>query len=102
MDDLRLPQDFILQDIKKEKITPQQLDEMQNLAGSFENLFSRNAMKYRTMELGKKNLQEKDYKKYILEDYTFLKRPVIIIGKQIFIGNAPKTFEETQQALQNL
>src|ERR1017187_6522725 len=92
--ELKLPDDFIFQDIKTNKITADQLEEMQNMAGSYENLFSRNAMKYRVLGLGEKKLTEKDYRKYILEEYTFLKRPVIIIGKEIFIGNAPKEIEE--------
>jgi arsenate reductase len=45
-------------------------------------------MKYRALGLDKKKLTEDDYKNYILEEYTFLKRPVIIIGNKIFIGNS--------------
>ena len=82
--------DFVLQDIKTEKITAEQLESMKNMAGSYEALFSRNALKYRRMGLNEMQLAEKDFRKYILEEYTFLKRPVIIIGKKIFIGNSPK------------
>ena len=82
--------DFDLQDIKTEAITEKQLDEMARLAGSYEVLFSRIALKYRSMGLNEMKLTEKDYKKYILQEYTFLKRPVFIIGKEIFIGNSPK------------
>ena len=81
---------FELQDIKTEPITPVQLDEMKKMAGSYEALFSKIAMKYRSLGLNEMKLTEKDYRKYILEEYTFLKRPTITIGKEIFIGNAPK------------
>lgn len=81
---------FEKQDIKTQKITPGQLDEMKKLAGSYEALFSRRALKYREWGLNEKKLNEDDYKKYILEEYTFLKRPVVINGKEIFVGNAPK------------
>ncbi len=81
---------FELQDIKTEPITPVQLDEMKKMAGSYEALFSKIAMKYRSLGLNEMKLTEKDYRKYILEEYTFLKRPVMIIDKEIFIGNAPK------------
>lgn len=81
---------FELQDIKTEAITPAQLDEMKKLAGSYEALFSRIALKYRSLGLNNMALTEKDYRKYILQEYTFLKRPVMIVGKEIFIGNAPK------------
>ena len=78
---------FEMQDIKTEKITAAQLDEMKKMAGSYEALFSRRAMKYKSLGLKDMNLGEKDYRKYILEEYTFLKRPVIINEKEIFIGS---------------
>ncbi len=79
---------FEFQDIKTEKITASQLAEMKKMAGSYEALFSRVALKYRALGLDKKKLGEDDYKKYILEEYTFLKRPVIIIKNKIFVGNS--------------
>ena len=82
---------FELQDIKTEKITPAQLDAMKELAGSYEALFSRRAIRYKELGLKDKNLTEKDYRKYILAEYTFLKRPVIIINNSIFIGSEKKT-----------
>lgn len=84
---------FALQDIKKDKITPEQLDEMKALAGSYEALFSRRSQKYGPMGLAGKELTEDDYRNLILEEYTFLKRPVTIAGKKIFVGNAKKEVE---------
>lgn len=92
--------EIIVQDIKSEPITEQQLDAMQKLTGSYEALFSKIAMKYRSLGLNKLKLTEKDYKKYILEEYTFLKRPVIILDKEIFVGNAPKTVAAAKAAMQ--
>lgn len=96
---LDLPESFILQDIKTNKITEDQIEEMKSLSGSFEKLFSRRAMKYKSMGLKDKNLSEEDYKQLILEEYTFLKRPVFIIENQIFIGNTAKTVEALKEAL---
>ena len=79
---------FEFQDIKTEKITASQLAEMKKMVGSYEALFSRIALKYRALGLDKKKFGEDDYKKYILEEYTFLKRPVIIINDKIFVGNS--------------
>ncbi|ULQ52246.1 arsenate reductase family protein [Flavihumibacter fluvii] len=89
----------VLQDIKTEPITPAQLDEMKKLAGSYEALFSRKAIKYRSMGLAEKELTEKDYRKLILEEYTFLKRPVAIVGDQIFIGNIKTSVAGLKSAL---
>ena len=80
--ELKPGSDVILQDIKTEPITAKQIDEMKKLAGSYEALFSRVAMKYRSMGLNQMKLEEKDYRNYILQEYTFLKRP-IVTGKQI-------------------
>jgi arsenate reductase (glutaredoxin) len=91
--------DFELQDIKTEKITPEQLDEMAKMAGSYEALFSRVALKFRAWGLNEKKLNEKDYRKYILEEYTFLKRPVAIIGKEIFVGNSKTNVERLSAAV---
>jgi len=87
MNSLDIPADFALQDIKAQRITPDQLEEMKKMAGSFEALFSRRSMKYKSMGLSQKTLSEDDYRALILEEYTFLKRPVFIIENDIYIGN---------------
>jgi len=97
--DLGLDESFEYQDIKTNKITEAQLDEMAKMSGSYESLFSRRAMKYKALGLGDKNLSESDIKTLILDEYTFLKRPVIILDNNIFIGNAKKTVEATAQLL---
>jgi len=84
---------FEKQEIKTEPITTQQLDEIKKLTGTYEALFSRKAKKYKEMGLKDEVLTEKDYRHYILNDYTFLKRPVIIDGEKIFIGNEKKNLE---------
>jgi arsenate reductase len=89
---------FILQDIKTEKITPAQLDEMKQGAGSYEALFSRRAIKYKQLGLKDQALTEKDYRRLILGDYTFLKRPVAVVGRQVFAGSEKKTVEALKTA----
>ena len=86
--ELDVDNSFYMQDIKTEKIRPEQLDEMAKMAGSYEALFSRKAMKFRSMGLKEKTLSENDYRQLILEEYTFLKRPVLIYKGAIFIGNS--------------
>jgi len=90
---------LLMQDIKFEKITPAQLDEMKTMAGSYEALFSRRAIKYKELGLKDKKLEEKDYRNFILEEYTFLKRPVVILDDKIFIGNEKKNVEALKKAL---
>jgi arsenate reductase len=90
---------FAMQDIKFEKISPEQVDEMKQLAGSYEALFSRRAMKYKEWGLKDKKLTEKDYRQYILDEYTFLKRPVVIDNNTIFIGSERKNVEALKKHL---
>ncbi|MEQ8237954.1 MAG: ArsC/Spx/MgsR family protein [Cyclobacteriaceae bacterium] len=97
--ELGIGDEFEYQDIKTVKITSEQLDQMKALAGSYEALFSRVAMKYRSMGLNEMTLTEPDYKQYILEEYTFLKRPVFIINDHIFIGNSKKNIAAIAEAL---
>jgi arsenate reductase (glutaredoxin) len=90
---------FEMQDIKFEKITSVQLERMKEMAGSYESLFSRRAMKYKELGLKDKKLAEEDYRNYILEEYTFLKRPVVIINDKIFVGSEKKTVEALKKTL---
>ena len=93
---------FILQDIKEQEITVAQLEEMHKLSRSYEALFSKRAKLYKEMDLKNQNLEERDYKQYILQHYTFLKRPVIIADSEIFIGNSQKNIKAAKTALEKL
>ena len=91
--------DYKMQNIKEEKITPAQLEEMKKLSGSYEALFSRRALKYKELGLKDKQLSENDYRRFILDEYTFLKRPVVIMNDKIFIGSEKKTIEALKKAV---
>ena len=97
--ELQLGPEAVFQDIKTEKITEAQLEKMYQLAGSYEALFSKRAMKYREWGLNEKVLNEEEYRDYILQEYTFLKRPVIVMGDKIFIGSAAKVVAAAKEAL---
>lgn len=88
---------FDFQDIKTEKITAKQLEEMKQMSGTYESLFSRVALKYKTLD--PKPTTEAEYKKLILEEYTFLKRPVIIYNQSVFVGNSKKNVEEAKKTI---
>ena len=89
-----------MREIKSESITEEEVDAMKALAGSYEALFSRRAMKYRGLGLHEMDLKESDYRKYILEEYTFLKRPVLILDQQIFVGTTKKVVGLAKEALE--
>jgi arsenate reductase len=94
--------DVELQDIKQKNIDEQTLDFLKDKTGSYESLFSKRAMKYRSLGLNEMALSDDDFKKHMLEEYTFLKRPFIILEDDVFIGNAKKTVEAAKNAYQKL
>ena len=95
--ELNLSADWKLQDIKADKITLEQLEEMRSMTDSYESLLNRRARKL--SEFKGQELSEEKLKSMILEEYTFLKRPVFVMDKEIFIGNAKKTVESLKSKL---
>ncbi len=90
---------FEMQDIKTEKMTGEQLDAMKEKVGTYEDLFSRRSRQYAARGLKEQVLTEDDYRSLILEEYTFLKRPVIWIDGEIFVGNNKKVTAAAVEAL---
>lgn len=90
---------LVFHDIKQDPITEEQLDEMYQLSGSYEAHFSKKAQLYKSLGLKDKALTETDFKKYLLEHYTFLSRPVFIINGAIYIGNSQQNILQVHNAL---
>ncbi len=88
-----------LTDIKQNPISEKELDQLAKLAGSYEALFSRKAVKYQSLGLKDKKLSESDYRQLILSDYSFLKRPVIQVGRELFIGHTKIAIQGAQNLL---
>jgi arsenate reductase len=88
-------------DIRQNPITVEELEFMHQLSGSYEALFSKKAQLYKEKGLKNMTLTEEDYKNYILEHYTFLSRPVVILENEIFIGNSQPNILKLQKALSN-
>ncbi len=93
--------DVVLIDIKKDPINIEQLEEMRKLTNTYESLFSKRAMNFRKRGLHEQELTEMDFRSLLLEDYTFLKRPVAIIDGELFIGNSKRPTAALAEALKN-
>ncbi len=85
--------------IKESNISEKDLDFIASQLGGYEAVFSKRAMKYRSMGLNEMTLSEADYKRYILEEYTFLKRPVFIVDDVAFAGNSKKVVASIKEAI---
>ena len=90
---------FEKQEIKANPITVSQLEEMYLFTSSYEALFNKRAKKYKAMDLKGESISEEDYRQFILDEYTFLKRPVFIVDHDIFIGNSKKEIERLKERL---
>lgn len=88
---------FDKREIKSKPISEKELDEMYALTKSYETLFSKRARKYKEYGLKDKNLTERDFKQYILSDYTFLNRPVVIVEDKIFVGSSKGNVESLKK-----
>jgi arsenate reductase (glutaredoxin) len=97
---LALSADFIMQDIKTTPLTAQDLAHLKKLSGSYSALFSRRAKLFQERQLQNETLDEDRYKALLLEHYTFLKRPVVVVGQDIFIGSAKSTVDNLQHRLE--
>lgn len=93
------PSSFVLQDIKKQPVTEDEVEQMKKLAGSYEDLFNKRARLYRQQHLQTEELTEDSYKNLLLQHYTFLKRPVVIDNDNIFIGHSEKTLEAAKASI---
>ncbi|MEY8849867.1 arsenate reductase family protein [Psychroserpens sp. XS_ASV72] len=102
LDTLDLPKTIELREIKSKPITESELEQLQSLTGSYEALFSKRAQLYKSEGLKDKNLTEADFKHYILQHYTFLKRPVLVHNGHIFIGNSVKTVDAAKEYISTI
>ncbi|WP_221410756.1 arsenate reductase family protein [Riemerella anatipestifer] len=97
MQDLDLS-DWNLREIKSEPINEEELSQMYAITKSYEELFSKRSTQIKANNIDVKELKEEDFKTLLLQHYSFLKRPVFLVGKEnIYIGNSSKTIEALQQ-----
>ena len=81
-------------DIKKKKLTEEDLKILFEKVGNYESLINKRAQLFKQRNIDYKNLEEKDFKNLLLEHYTFIKRPILIYDDKVFVGNSSKTILE--------
>lgn len=97
--ELDAPAEFTLQDIKKQPLVEEDVENLRKSSGSYEALFNKRAKLYKERDLKSKDLSEEDYKNLLLEHYTFLKRPVIVNEDDVFIGNSKNAVEAAKASV---
>ena len=82
-----------LRDIKEEPLERQEIEKLAKMLGGAGELFSRRAVKYREMKLNERELSEAEMIDLMTGDYTFLKRPILIINGKATAGYFEKFFD---------
>ncbi|NDB35592.1 MAG: hypothetical protein EB023_09690 [Flavobacteriia bacterium] len=95
--DVNFPKDVELFDLKNAPISEVDLEYVYKMAGSYEKLFSKKAQKYSALKDQLKS--ESDYKYWLLKEYTFLKRPVIVYLDFISVGNDKEQIQHLKAIL---
>ncbi|MCA9748840.1 MAG: hypothetical protein KC414_07020 [Romboutsia sp.] len=88
-------------DIKSSPLTDLQIEEMRESAGTYKALINGRSTQFRTMDKKPRDLTESEAKELLKKHYAFLKRPVIRIDQDYFVGNSKKTVEEAKKKLSN-
>jgi arsenate reductase (glutaredoxin) len=80
-------------DVKTTPITPAVLKQLVDGVGGEETLFSKRAMKYRQLGLHEQTLTPEQLFNHMLEEYTFIKRPVLLTSdNRVLAGFSQKVY----------
>lgn len=79
-------------DIKSNPLSFAEVKALAAKLGGAQALFSKRAIKFRTMGLSEKVLSDADLLRLMAEEYTFIKRPVIVVGSKSIAGFSEKSY----------
>jgi arsenate reductase len=94
-----IPDAFRVSDVKTHPISPEELDEVAGIAGSYQGLLNKQSRKYKAMDLKDTVMSEQQIRTLILSDYTLLKRPLVVYNGNVYAGNAPSTVDALARSL---
>lgn len=80
-------------DIKEEPLEREEVEKLVKMLGGASELFSRRAVKYREMKLNERELSDAEMIDLMTTDYTFLKRPILVINGKATAGYFEKFFD---------
>ena len=81
-------------DLKAQPLERAEVEDLARKVGGAEKLFSRRAIKFRTMGLHEQELSDDDLLRLMTEEYTFVTRPVIVRGDRATAGFSAKRVDE--------
>lgn len=89
-----------LVNIKSAALTEKELEDMKSFTGSYRDLINGRSTQFRSMTKKAKDLTEDDARELLLQHYAFLKRPVIRIDGDYFVGNSKKNLQALYERLE--
>lgn len=81
-----------LRDIKGEKLSRREIELLAEKCGGVSQIFSKRAVKYRELKLNERELSNEEMIGFMTEEYTFIKRPVLIVGEKGAAGFSEKSY----------
>lgn len=81
-------------DLKAQPLERAEIEDLARKVGGVEKLFSKRAMKYRSMGLHEQTLSDDDLLRLMTEEYTFITRPVIVRAARATAGFSAKRVDE--------
>ncbi|CAI8277599.1 MAG: Uncharacterised protein [Bacteroidota bacterium] len=99
INELKIQDAAYLQDVKKQKITPEQLAFLYAHTDSYETLINKRGRVYAQLKKEGEPLTEATYKALLDQEYSCLKRPILIWNDEIFLGNSKATVAQMNVAL---
>ncbi len=86
--------DFELRDIKENPLSREEVETLAKMLGGADELFSRRAVKYREMKLGEREVSKAEMLDLMSEEYTFLKRPILLMKGKAIAGYFEKFWNQ--------
>ncbi len=81
-------------DVKENQLSRKEVENLVKLVGGEEKIFSKRAMKYRSLGLNEMELTDEDLVNYMVEEYTFIRRPVLVYDETALAGFSKKKYDE--------
>lgn len=81
-------------DVKSGPLRREEIEQLAELVGGVEDLFSRRAIKYRSMKLSERELTSEEIIGLMVDEYTFIKRPVLVSNGRAIAGFTPKSYDK--------
>jgi len=77
--------EYAFRDVKKEPLSDDELSDLVMKVG-LDTLVNRRGMKWRTLELGKREVSDEELLGLLAEHQTMIKRPLVILGEAAMVG----------------